>query len=1022
MYLLSKYKYKLETHLKVLCEENSEYENLNSAWILGKRSYRNILNTIQHNYPHYSLHDESHSESIITNIEMLLGEERIKKLSPTDTWLILNSAYLHDFGMALLYKNVEMAWNSKEFTDYLHRLTEVHNQELREAAKYIVDFKKNINDIENEWPLKVRKYTTEIIADYFRGKHAKISKEYLNNIKEWGLDLTQNGLIQNRLIELIGDIAFLHTQNFGDIMKLEYISNGYNSDYIYPRFIAELIRLGDLLDLDNGRFNEQLEKVTGNMPRVSAVHKAKHRGTKHVLVTPEKIEVKINCENENVYREARNWLNWIEEELKNITLEWTEIVPEELNWYAPKLTKKELLLKGKPDKNNLSNLKFEISQEKSFEIIEGSNIYEDKLVFLREFIQNAIDASKVQLWRDLNDGLYDAWLKPKLLEKLSEITPFDITEEIYNNYKINIDFKELENGEIEVRIKDNGIGISLETLQKMCNVGESYSNMEMVKKEIANMPTWLIPTGGFGVGVQSAFLVTDKFIAYTKPVSRNSLKIEFEPTKLNGYISVRDTEQKIRKGTEMIIIVPKIKNIKYQIGGSVSEFIEGKYDPFSTNNLTMYSLIDYVNLNIQSTFFKLQIDAGERRIENTENKYKKLFENNNINKENYLYYISENLEYIHLWDKKNSAYLYIDIKNIYQGSYEIFFKGCALKKETKGARKGINIIVDIYGFNTKETLKLDRSELTKNGKDKLKNIINDGIIFYLKEIKKVLDSDIDKEEEYKFNLLNFIILSEKYSLKDVSIERYKSISWDDKLKVKGLKKTGGSYGLKNFTSKDILNEYSNMSYLTNDYILRHVQFKNENYDNLSEILCGAKIDKTLIICDTNFIGRLEEFPFNYVDVLDEDKELFLYMVNFNETTVKSINVNEKTEKYFLKNLVKDKDAKYYGENRVRSSIPGISKYEKLVLKEWNTPSMYSFRNSKSKIISPITKNDKSELEKMANKEMFVNSIVIRQDYQNLLKYTVENQLVGGQFTENEISEEYKRLIGDYFDLVNDNGL
>ena len=96
------YKYKLETHLKNICNDNSEYANLYATWELNKKTYTSILKTVSVNYPHYSLHDDSHSESIITNIEMLLGVDRIKRLSPTETWMILQCSYLHDFGMALL--------------------------------------------------------------------------------------------------------------------------------------------------------------------------------------------------------------------------------------------------------------------------------------------------------------------------------------------------------------------------------------------------------------------------------------------------------------------------------------------------------------------------------------------------------------------------------------------------------------------------------------------------------------------------------------------------------------------------------------------------------------------------------------------------------------------------------------------------------------------------------------------------------------------------------------------------------
>ncbi|WP_315078356.1 hypothetical protein [uncultured Clostridium sp.] len=73
------YTYKLKTHLKLICDSNEEYTNLYATWNLNKKTYKSVLKTVVMNYPHYSLHDDSHSESIITNIEMLLGEDRIKK-------------------------------------------------------------------------------------------------------------------------------------------------------------------------------------------------------------------------------------------------------------------------------------------------------------------------------------------------------------------------------------------------------------------------------------------------------------------------------------------------------------------------------------------------------------------------------------------------------------------------------------------------------------------------------------------------------------------------------------------------------------------------------------------------------------------------------------------------------------------------------------------------------------------------------------------------------------------------------
>lgn len=205
-----KYTYKLETHLKVICGSNEEYANLYATWKLNQKTYSSVLKTVVMNYPHYSLHDDSHSESIITNIEMLLGEERIKRLSPTETWMILQCAYLHDFGMALLSEKAESEWETDEFKEYLEEKKNSSNDDIVEAIEYIDKLRINLQDdkFEEIWPLKIRKYVTFIIADYFRAKHSSLTKEYLDQLEKWEIDISHNNLIHERLIKLIGEISF----------------------------------------------------------------------------------------------------------------------------------------------------------------------------------------------------------------------------------------------------------------------------------------------------------------------------------------------------------------------------------------------------------------------------------------------------------------------------------------------------------------------------------------------------------------------------------------------------------------------------------------------------------------------------------------------------------------------------------------------------------------------------------------------------------------------------------------------
>ena len=104
--------YTLEKHLKTLSENDKDYELLYSIWDLNKKNLTNGLNTISSSFPNYSVHDISHSMTIIDNIQCFLGEERIKRLGATDTFLLLMAALTHDIGMILTYKILEEEWDN----------------------------------------------------------------------------------------------------------------------------------------------------------------------------------------------------------------------------------------------------------------------------------------------------------------------------------------------------------------------------------------------------------------------------------------------------------------------------------------------------------------------------------------------------------------------------------------------------------------------------------------------------------------------------------------------------------------------------------------------------------------------------------------------------------------------------------------------------------------------------------------------------------------------------------------------
>jgi hypothetical protein len=229
--------------------------DLYAVWTLDQEIYSKALMAVPMTFPHYSLHESSHSISIINKIEMLLGEDRIKSLSATDTFMILESSFLHDFGMIVIDEQIKKEWKEPRFKRYLRSVSEnSFDNDIAEAAAYILKIEKYDKDATDKaefiCPIKIKECVTLIIADYFRGKHGNNSAAWINNSDELNIIINSNDLIPKRIMKLIGKIAISHNRDFCDVIEtLEYESNGFGTDRIHPRFIACMLRMGDLLDL-----------------------------------------------------------------------------------------------------------------------------------------------------------------------------------------------------------------------------------------------------------------------------------------------------------------------------------------------------------------------------------------------------------------------------------------------------------------------------------------------------------------------------------------------------------------------------------------------------------------------------------------------------------------------------------------------------------------------------------------------------------------------------------------------------
>ncbi len=545
----------LEQHFTCLAKhypDIQDIQNLLSLWHLLRKDLEDRLPYSRGVFAHYSLHDASHSRSVIQAIERFLGEERIRMLSATDTFMLLCCAYAHDYGMAVTYNQIYEVLGKREFLDFLEEQAKSSTAagEDVQAVKNLLEYVKNKKvtaSLQDQY-----RFIMQAIQMYLRPLHWKGAGDVWRDFQ--GL-LT--GRINERFIrggEGIIDICEAHGQPFERILDLNIRADGIVGDDFHPRFIAAMLRLGDLLDLDNGRFPRWFVSEIGRnqevIPKLSRLHYKKHEAINHLLITPKRIEVCAACSSrEDEYEVAglvQDWIQMLKQECDNLGLHWSKIT--QANFGRPPLvTKDDILLDGKLYTAEGHKLQMQMPQERVMKLLEGTNIYRNKYIGIRELVQNAVDASLLQLWYDITHNRYirlgiskyghlengddDArHFRPGSKKEEMGLLEhnLDVLQELFGSYPITIELvKDLDAGKVFLMVKDRGIGITPQDARYMADIGASKEKNVRIRAILKDMPRWMKPSGVFGIGLQSVFQLTDRIEFYSRRPNEPERKIVF---------------------------------------------------------------------------------------------------------------------------------------------------------------------------------------------------------------------------------------------------------------------------------------------------------------------------------------------------------------------------------------------------------------------------------------------------------------------------------------------------------------
>jgi len=516
----------LVKHLRMKADEHSALRSLYSQWDFDEKLIPKALQTIGSLFPHYSRHDESHSKQILVNIERLLGGN-VSLLTATDTWLLLESAYWHDIGMVVPYDDLQKAIDDPEFQEFVQSICAQPNHELHSlACAFTVNAHPTLI-FECNTPLEMVSKFREFMAEWFRRKHPARAEQIVRApMTSAGISSPRTELIPARLFKLLGRICQMHGAPFADLIAeggLPFREAGLAQDDCHPRFVACLLRMGDLLDLDDNRFCPVMQRIAGDdRSKISKAHEDKHAGMRHLRIDQERIEVTAECETIDGYLEAFRWFDWLKQEVQDQRAHWRDIVPNRELGLLPMLGPVAVRLGG-----NLQILKdgerpaFSIDANKAIELLQGNNLYESQFACVRELLQNAVDATLLRIWLT-NRKKYDSeyWATPDSKQLRALFGDAVILVDLVESAQADCGLSKKSLWTLTVR--DEGTGISRQDLEHMLRIGGSQNNKTR-QREINQMPEWMKPSGTFGIGLQSVFMLCNEVSILTKSLFTNEI-------------------------------------------------------------------------------------------------------------------------------------------------------------------------------------------------------------------------------------------------------------------------------------------------------------------------------------------------------------------------------------------------------------------------------------------------------------------------------------------------------------------
>lgn len=464
-HLIESLREKAKTRTDVEFDYISQLNNLRNR-VGGEVRFINQL------FPEYTPHDEEYHLSRLFHVaDTLIGQDRYEGMNATELLVLGCGLYTHDWGMAVSEAERDYIVSGKLSEGFSPSDFALLPDEHSKFDKFVKERRLDPD------ALKKDGISNDDWREYVRRTHAFRSGErarlYFRNI-------------DSGLAEAVGRVAEGHWLDIETLHDYQRFPPDFAvlRENINLAALAVYVRLVDLLDIGHDRTPYIIWKFVAPRDRRSQMEWNKHRALQPITCSAYQngrvILVDGSTDDHEVYAALEDLRIYCNTQLR----ECTDLLAR-LNDPRHLLDIYHIEWRVAARGFDPVPIRFEFDRNRVFEILSDEIYQGDPYVFLRELLQNSIDAIRTrrEILKKHVSGMF---------------TSFGL---------IRVEVEHGENVDVRVRWTDDGIGMDDYTVRNYLAVaGRSYYRSE----EFEKLNLALDPISKFGIGILSCFMAADR--------------------------------------------------------------------------------------------------------------------------------------------------------------------------------------------------------------------------------------------------------------------------------------------------------------------------------------------------------------------------------------------------------------------------------------------------------------------------------------------------------------------------------